>query len=506
MRSPFDDLPIRRRSARLPVVLTGVVVVAIALVQLLGAGPFFSFDSARDCTASITQDGHVLADDPVIAVVGSSQSAFPCSEHVTLAPVSDPASVRTGAQHAVREGGPLLVVGATLDDAVAEEIARLAPDTVTVVGNLGQALDQVEALDVDVRRMEADPQALTPTAAGDSGGPVFVVDSGVDAALPAIEAIATETGGKVLVAHDVELTDLPDAMRLVIEQASALRMVGGFDPSSAWHVELIRSDTELPGGGTEMFPGRRLVGFYGSPLTGALGILGEQGPSETADRMGAYIADYDADGVPVVATFEIIATVASAAPGSDGDYSDEVSVESLRPWVDYAGKAGMYVVIDLQPGRSDFLSQAQRYEELLRLPHVGLALDPEWRLGPDQLHLEQIGTVDAAEINEVAEWLAELVREEVIPQKLLLLHQFRESMITNRDSIVSPDELAVVIQMDGQGVLAAKLESWNTLTRDWNAGSGYLWGWKNFFDEDEPMATPAQVIGLEPTPVFISFQ
>ena len=41
----------------------------------------------------------------------------------------------------------------------------------------------------------------------------------------------------------------------------------------------------------------------------------------------------------------------------------------------------MYVVLDLQPGRTDFLTQAKRYEPLLALPHVGLALDPEWRLG-----------------------------------------------------------------------------------------------------------------------------
>ena len=40
----------------------------------------------------------------------------------------------------------------------------------------------------------------------------------------------------------------------------------------------------------------------------------------------------------------------------------------------------MYVVLDLQPGRSNFLDQAKLYEPLLRLPHVGLALDPEWRL------------------------------------------------------------------------------------------------------------------------------
>jgi hypothetical protein len=71
------------------------------------------------------------------------------------------------------------------------------------------------------------------------------------------------------------------------------------------------------------------------------------------------------------------------------------------------------VILDLQPGRTDFLTQAMIYEEFLRLPHVGLALDPEWRLEPNQVHLRQIGSVDAAEINQVGNWLASLVRRTI---------------------------------------------------------------------------------------------
>ncbi|MCY3910544.1 MAG: hypothetical protein OXF99_03470 [bacterium] len=63
-------------------------------------------------------------------------------------------------------------------------------------------------------------------------------------------------------------------------------------------------------------------------------------------------------------------------------------------------------MLDLQPGRSDFLTQARIYEEFLRLPHVGLELDPELRLKSQQVHLAHIGTVDAVEINLVSEWLA----------------------------------------------------------------------------------------------------
>ncbi|MCY4664415.1 MAG: hypothetical protein OXC00_07105 [Acidimicrobiaceae bacterium] len=181
------------------------------------------------------------------------------------------------------------------------------------------------------------------------------------------------------------------------------------------------------------------------------------------------------------------------------------SRDVIRPWVEAAAANGTYVVLDLQPGRSDFLSQAKIYEEFLRQPHVGLALDPEWRLKPHQVHLAQIGTVDATEINDVVQWLAAIVREDALPQKLLIVHQFRFAMIANRDQIATPPELAVLIQMDGQGALPVKHDTWNALTRQQDADRFY-WGWKNFYDEDVPMATPDQVLDLSPPPVFVSFQ
>src|SRR5690606_17349776 len=145
----------------------------------------------------------------------------------------------------------------------------------------------------------------------------------------------------------------------------------------------------------------------------------------------------------VVPTFEIIATIASAEAGEDGDYSRETPVPELLPYVEAAAEAGIYVVLDLQPGRTDFLTQAKRYEELLRYPHVGLALDPEWRLKPDQRHLRQIGSVDVAEVNATLTWLADLTREHRLPQKLLVLHQFQLRMITGREHLdTSRDELA----------------------------------------------------------------
>jgi hypothetical protein len=151
-----------------------------------------------------------------------------------------------------------------------------------------------------------------------------------------------------------------------------------------------------------LFPGRRLVALYGHPGTAALGVLGAQDLPGSVARAQKLAASYAAlSDVPVVPTFEIIVTTASSEPGADGDYSSESTVESLRPWVEQAAAAGMYVVLDLQPGRADFLSQARRYTDLLRLPNVGLASDPEWHLEAGQKPLQQIGGVEAGDINAV---------------------------------------------------------------------------------------------------------
>ena len=263
---------------------------------------------------------------------------------------------------------------------------------------------------------------------------------------------------------------------------------------------------ELPGGGTRIFEGKTYVALYGHPGSRALGVLGEQGTAATIKRAKKAAASYrphtDRSVVPAL---EIIATIASRSAGSDGDFSAESSVAKLRPLVDAAGRAGTYVVLDLQPGRSTFLSQAKRYRELLLEPHVGLALDPEWRLKRGQRHLKQIGSVRASEINDVVDWLADLTRDAGLPQKMLLLHQFRTSMITNRSSLdTSRDELAMVIQMDGLGSQPAKRSTWRALRR--NAPDGIAFGWKNFIDEDRPMLGPKATMAIKPEPRWVSFQ
>ncbi len=273
-----------------------------------------------------------------------------------------------------------------------------------------------------------------------------------------------------------------------------------------WKLETAATGAQLPGGGQLLFPGRMLVALYGHPGTGALGVMGEQPVDAAIQRAREYAAAYDPFvDVPVVPAFEIIATVASTEAGADGDYSNEADIEKLRPWVEAAGAAGVYVVLDLQPGRTDFVQQAELYRPLLEQPHVGLALDPEWRLGPNEVHLTQIGSVGVEEVNRVVTWLADLTRENSLPQKLLVLHQFRLDMLPGREFLdTSRDELAIMIHADGQGGQGAKQSTWSTLRQ---GAPPVYWGWKNFIDEDLPMLTPQQTIEqVVPRPELVSYQ
>jgi hypothetical protein len=166
---------------------------------------------------------------------------------------------------------------------------------------------------------------------------------------------------------------------------------------------------------------------------------------------------------------------------------------------------GFYVVLDLQPGRANFLQQAENYQSLLELPNVGLALDSEWKLQPGQKPLKQIGHVDISEVNSVVDWLAALTARYRLPQKLLVLHQFELSMIEGEQHLdTSHDDLSIVIHMDGQGTPRVKQATWNAVTAA--APDGVFFGWKNFLVKDHPMLTPSQTMTETPAPVMITYQ
>jgi hypothetical protein len=258
---------------------------------------------------------------------------------------------------------------------------------------------------------------------------------------------------------------------------------------------------QLPLGGTTIFPAYRVVAYYGTAGTGTLGVLGEASPDTMLPKLRKAAAGF-AGGRRVQVAYELIASVAQGKPGTDGDYSQMIAMDKIQRYVDQARRNKVLVILDLQPGSGSFLPQARRLERFLVQPHVGIALDPEWRMPVGKVPGKTIGRVGAAEVNAVSGYVSGLVAQNRLPQKLFVLHQFRASMLPDVQAVRKRPGLAMVQHVDGFGTRSEKNATWNRLRRPRQFHMGY----KLFYDEDVRRYGPADVLKFKPVPELISYQ
>jgi hypothetical protein len=478
------------------------------------------------CQQRPAENTSVASGSAETVAAGVASELLGCAPAVVVADADSLPNVTAAAAAASRTHAPLLLLPqiavasrgdtsgpvdaaltAASGDAALREISDLHPGQVLAVG-LTPTEVSAELPGAQVTTAMASFQGLARPK------PLAHVAVLVPASDPAVALAAAATaradGATVIPVHGYDPRGDPAAIA-AIDAAKPRQVIAagsGFGSSSllASRLSVVRTGVQLPGGGQVIVPMHRIVALYGHPGTAALGALGAQGVDASVTRAERAAAPYRAlSNTPVVPAFEIIATVATATPGAAGSYSSETPVASLLPWVRAATSAGMYVILDLQPGRDSLLAQAQAYQSLLRLPNVGLALDPEWKLQPGQLPLQQIGTVSITEVNSVVTWLAQLTAQYQLPQKLLVLHEFKLGEIQDMQGLdVSNDDLAIVVDMDGQGTPASKLQTWAAVTA--NAPPGALFGWKDFYVKDQPMLSPAETMTDAPQAVLISYE
>ncbi|MDK8767274.1 hypothetical protein QP932_01980 [Corynebacterium freneyi] len=502
--------------------------------------------AAKAPSESITVDTELAA----------SQKLLDSADAVVVS-ADDEDSQRRAAGIAVSSGVPMLVQQGSDASSVAEEIERLGAETVVTVGDADVAaegertvvaapedldgLKKLTGVEFEAAEDEDEParavtemDAAKPTVPEVDGGDAEEQSGDASDALASAKPASPKTGdgdplafaapgtplGAIATARaaGLEVAWLPigdaRATSESIEAARAGRtLIGlgdafGGDDKFAGSVELAADEDieELPGGGQLVFPGRHMIATYGHPGAPVLGVMGEETPEEAVTHAKQLVEEYQGlTGDKVIPAFEIIASVAQASPGPHNDYSEPAPIEALKPYVDAMTEAGGYVIIDLQPGRADFVDQAKYYEELLKLPNVGLALDPEWKLTPDGLPNVAVGHVQAEEVNRVIDYLADLTAENNLPQKVLMLHQFQLQMLRDRETLdLSRPELAVVLHADGHGTPEQKFETWNVMRQDLQPE--IFMAWKNFIDEDQPMFTPEQTMDIEPRPWIVTYQ
>jgi hypothetical protein len=259
---------------------------------------------------------------------------------------------------------------------------------------------------------------------------------------------------------------------------------------------------ELPRGGRSVLPEHRVVAFYGAPQSRELGALGIGTPSGAARRLAREARRYRRDDRAELPALELIAVIANADPGDDGMYRARQSDSVIRRYLRAARKAKALLLLDIQPGRSDFFTETTRLEKWLKEPDVGLALDPEWRVSEGQVPGQVIGSVDAREVNATSAWLAKLVEAHDLPEKLFVIHQFTDDMVEHRD-LKQPEGLDMVLNVDGFGGQAVKVAKYRDFTRE---AKDFHHGFKLFYEEDSGLMTPRQVLRLRPRPELVVYE
>jgi len=256
---------------------------------------------------------------------------------------------------------------------------------------------------------------------------------------------------------------------------------------------------ELPRGGTSIFPGSRVVAFYGAPQSDELGILGIGPPERAARKLRREARRYRRPGRPVLPAFELIGVIALASPGRDGKYRGRQRRRTIRRFLRVARRHDYLLLLDIQPGRSDFLSEVKALKPFLREPDVGLALDPEWRMRRGQVPGEVIGHVTAGEVNRVTAYVQRLIGRLGLPEKLLVIHQFTPNMLRSKAKLRDRPGIDLVLNSDGFGTAAAKRSKYRQLAP--RATSPFHRGFKLFYKEDTGLMKPGQVLKLRPRPV-----
>jgi hypothetical protein len=112
----------------------------------------------------------------------------------------------------------------------------------------------------------------------------------------------------------------------------------------------ITTPSPLPGA---ILPAKRIVAFYGNPLSKRMGILGELPPDDMLARLDSEVAGWNAadPATPVQPALHMIAVVASDGPGTAGKYRtrmDSALIEKVYSW---AQQRNALLFLDVQVGQ-----------------------------------------------------------------------------------------------------------------------------------------------------------
>lgn len=257
----------------------------------------------------------------------------------------------------------------------------------------------------------------------------------------------------------------------------------------------------VPSGGA----GCRVIAYYGNPLSKQMGILGRLPFEQMLPSLLARTEEWrKADPTtPTRCALELIAITAQASPTASGLYRARMPAALIDKVLGWARQGRCLLILDIHVGWSNVAAELPYLKPWLTLPDVHLALDPEWDMPQGVAPGKQIGTMSAADVNVAVDFLTQIVSEQKLPPKLLVVHRFVKSMVTEPETIRTSNQIRLLVNMDGFGSPERKLNSYRVAMAGMPTT---LTGYKLFTLIDTPMLGPADVLKLNPVPVFLNYQ
>ncbi|MFN0099674.1 MAG: hypothetical protein ACKVS7_13435 [Gemmatimonadaceae bacterium] len=316
--------------------------------------------------------------------------------------------------------------------------------------------------------------------------------------LALVSAAATSPLRDPLLAQSADTTPRPPRPRTAEEIRIATR---DSILDSLWPV---KGPAPLPG---SILPERRIVAYYGNPLSVRMGVLGEYPKDEMLKMLDAEVRAWEEGDplTPVQPALHLIAVVAQGAPGRDGKYRLRMTDELIERVAAWAEERNALVFLDVQVGLSTLQAELPRLANFLARPNFHLGIDPEFAMKNGGIPGKRIGTYDAEDINYATEFLQTLVKNHKLPPKVLVVHRFTKNGVTNANKIVLRPEVQVVMHMDGFGAPSLKKNSFRQFVK---AEPVQFAGWKQFYKakNDSPRTSIAEILRLNPKVLYIQYQ
>ena len=259
-----------------------------------------------------------------------------------------------------------------------------------------------------------------------------------------------------------------------------------------------------------ILPFNRIVAFYGNLYSKKMGILGELPKNEMLEKLKNEVANWQSadSSIKVIPALHYIAISAQGSPGKGGKYRLRMPFHQIDTILNWADEINALVFLDVQVGQSSVKEEVPSLETYLKMPNVHLGIDPEFSMKNGVVPGKKIGSFDANEVNDAIDYLAELVKKNNLPPKILVVHRFTQGMIKNYENIKKVPEVQIVMDMDGWGDKTLKRSTY--LRYIYNEPVEFS-GFKLFYKNDikngsHEMYTPGELLKFTPKPVYIQYQ